>query len=308
VKLPKPTLGNAITGMFLIGVLAVLYVIISALVTTERGPLDAVAVGTMSEFRTLSDAPGQPLNELRTGSGETVTLADRRGKVTLVNFWATWCAPCVIEMPYLNELQGRYGSDDFEVITVSMDRQFEDAERFFEEHQLTHLELYFDPSMSIAFSVMGPGSRGLPLTILYDRNGREIGRVSFADRGRMGERGRLYADRMPGRARAVLTPGRGVHRAALRRAADRGDRRCTMELHRHCGLQLGARRRAPAGAPGRVLAACVLPPASSGPGVSHGVSGGHARSGAAVAGSVLRRPHLLPLASRARPGRLVSAA
>jgi thiol-disulfide isomerase/thioredoxin len=178
VKLPKPTLGNAITGMFLIGVLAVLYVILSALVTTERGPMEAVAVGTMSDFRTISDAPGQPLNELRTGSGETVTLADRRGKVTLVNFWATWCAPCVIEMPYLNELQGRYGSDDFEVITVSMDRQFEDAERFFEEHQLTHLELYFDPSMSIAFSVMGPGSRGLPLTILYDRNGREIGRVS----------------------------------------------------------------------------------------------------------------------------------
>jgi len=178
VKLPKPTLGNAITGMFLIGVLAVLYVIISALVTTQRGPLESVAVGTMSDFRTISDAPAQPLNELRTGSGETVTLADRRGKVTLVNFWATWCAPCVIEMPYLNELQGRYGSQDFEVITVSMDRRFEDAERFFEEYGLSNLELYFDPSMSIAFSVMGPGSRGLPLTILYDRNGREIGRVS----------------------------------------------------------------------------------------------------------------------------------
>jgi thiol-disulfide isomerase/thioredoxin len=177
VQLPKPTLGNAIAGMFLIGLFGIVYVIVSALVTTERGPFDAYAVGTMSKFRTVSDPPEQPLVELQTESGDTTTLASKRGKITLVNFWATWCAPCVIEMPYLNELQGRYGSDEFEVVTVSMDRRYEDAARFFEENQLTNLELYFDPSMSIAFNVMGTTNRGLPLTILYDRNGQEIGRL-----------------------------------------------------------------------------------------------------------------------------------
>lgn len=178
MQFPKPTLGNAITGMFVIGLLGIVYVIGAALVTSEPGEMDAYAVGTMAEFQSVSEPPAQPLDELRTGSGDTITLADKRGKVTLVNFWATWCAPCVIEMPYLNELQRRYGSDEFEVITISMDRTYEEAERFFIENELTSLELYFDPSMSMAFNVMGTTGRGLPLTILYDRYGREIGRMS----------------------------------------------------------------------------------------------------------------------------------
>ncbi|HCR64977.1 MAG TPA: TlpA family protein disulfide reductase, partial [Oceanicaulis sp.] len=76
----------------------------------------------MSKFRTVPEAPEQPRNTLITGEGDEITLADMRGKILLVNFWATWCAPCVVEMPYLNELQGAYGSDDFEVVTISMDR------------------------------------------------------------------------------------------------------------------------------------------------------------------------------------------
>ena len=178
MQLPKFTLKEALIATFAVGALAIVYVIGSALVTTERGPLDHFATGAMSDFRTLSDAPAQPLNPLQTANGDTITLADRRGKVVLVNFWATWCAPCVIEMPYLNTLQGRYGSDGFEVVTISMDRRYTDAEAFFREHNLNHLNLYFDPSMSMAFAVMGPGSRGLPISILYDRNGQEIGRLS----------------------------------------------------------------------------------------------------------------------------------
>ena len=178
MRLPKISLKAALIATFAVGALAIVYVIGSALVTTERGPLDHFAVGAMADFRTVSDAPAQPLTPLQTANGDTITLADRRGKVLLVNYWATWCTPCVIEMPYLNALQGRYGSEDFEVVTISMDRQFTDAERFFREHDLNHLNLYFDPSMSMAFAVMGPTSRGLPISILYDRNGYEIGRLS----------------------------------------------------------------------------------------------------------------------------------
>ena len=81
-------------------------------------------------------------------------------------------------MPYLDALQGRYGSDAFEVVTISMDRRIEEPLAFFEEYELENLNFYFDPGMSIAFGVMGSANRGLPLTILYDRNGQEIGRLA----------------------------------------------------------------------------------------------------------------------------------
>jgi thiol-disulfide isomerase/thioredoxin len=168
------TVKNGIIAALLIGLATIVYVIGSALVSSESGPLDSYAVGPMSKFRTVSEAPDQPLTTLRTGNGREISLADRRGKVVLVNFWATWCAPCVVEMPYLDALQARYGSDDFEVIAISMDRTIEDAEEFYREQELNNLALYHDQSFSAA---MVAGARGLPLTVLYDRNGGEIGRL-----------------------------------------------------------------------------------------------------------------------------------
>ena len=173
-----PSLKTSILAVGALGALGVLYVIFSSFVSSSHGPLDSFARGEMAAFRTVPTPPDQPLNTLITGDGSEITLADKRGKVVLVNFWATWCAPCVVEMPYLNELQGRYGSDEFEVITISMDRRIEEPRAFLEQHELDNLELYFDPGMSIAFNVMGSANRGLPLTILYDRNGQELGRVA----------------------------------------------------------------------------------------------------------------------------------
>ncbi|XBQ14869.1 MAG: TlpA disulfide reductase family protein [Oceanicaulis sp.] len=168
------SLKNGLIAAALIGGAAVIYVVFSALVSSEKGPMDSFAVGAMSGFRTVSDPPDQPLTALLTGEGDEITLADKRGKVVLVNFWATWCAPCVVEMPYLNELQARYGSDEFEVVAVSMDRSIEDARAFYREHGLTSLGLYHDQSFRAA---MAAGARGLPLTVLYDPHGGEIGRL-----------------------------------------------------------------------------------------------------------------------------------
>ena len=173
-----PTLKTGIITVVGIGALGILYVIFSSFVSSTQGPLDSYAVGEMSKFRTVPEPPEQPQNTLVTDTGEELTLADKRGKIVLVNFWATWCAPCVVEMPYLNALEGRYGSDEFEVVTISMDRRIEEPLAFFEERELDNLNFYFDPGMSIAFNVMGSANRGLPLTILYDRNGQEIGRVA----------------------------------------------------------------------------------------------------------------------------------
>ncbi len=174
MQLPKLTLGHAIWGMIIIGLFGVVYVMGSAAVTTQREPFKDYAVGAMRDFTSVSEPPAQPLKPLRLANGETTTLASKRGKILLVNFWATWCAPCIVEMPYLNELQARYGSDDFEVVTISMDRTQEAAETFLIENNLTHLPLHFDTTFSIAFDVT---RRGLPTTILYDRNGEELGRL-----------------------------------------------------------------------------------------------------------------------------------
>jgi len=173
-----PTLKTGIITVVGIGALGILYVIFSSFVSSTQGPLDSYAVGEMSKFRTVPEPPEQPQNTLVTDTGEELTLADKHGKIVLVNFWATWCAPCVVEMPYLNALEGRYGSEEFEVVTISMDRRIEEPLAFFEERELDNLDFYFDPGMSIAFNVMGSANRGLPLTILYDRNGQEIGRVA----------------------------------------------------------------------------------------------------------------------------------
>lgn len=168
-------LRSAIIAAAILGLAGVLYVISASLVSSSPGPLDSYARGAMSGFVTPEAPPAQPLVGLVTGEGEDITLADRRGKLVLVNFWATWCAPCVVEMPSLNALQARLGSDDFEVVAISMDRTIDEARRFYEENGIDALALYHDPALR---SALAAGSRGLPTTILYDRHGGEIGRLS----------------------------------------------------------------------------------------------------------------------------------
>ncbi|MEO1039866.1 MAG: TlpA disulfide reductase family protein [Pseudomonadota bacterium] len=164
----------AIITAIVVGALGVLYVLFSSFGTASSDPLGSFATGEMRTFRSAETVPPQPLTTLATADGSEITLADKRGKILLVNFWATWCAPCVEEMPYLDTLQARYGSEDFEVVAVSMDTQRADAAEFLRRHELTHLALYHDPSLTIAFAA---GAPGLPVTILYDRHGGEIGRL-----------------------------------------------------------------------------------------------------------------------------------
>jgi thiol-disulfide isomerase/thioredoxin len=118
----------------------------------------------------------RPVPEIRfqDDQGHELTLAEFRGRVVLLNIWATWCVPCRQEMPTLDRLEARLGGKDFFVIALSIDRKGVDAVRdFYREVGVDKLTIYVDPS--------GKGSHGLaipgvPTSFLIDQKGREIAR------------------------------------------------------------------------------------------------------------------------------------
>ena len=98
-----------------------------------------------------------------------------RKKITIINFWATWCAPCREEMPSLNKLARAIASDDFSVIAIAVGRNSNTAiNNFFLEHSLSNLESYKDPKgkLSSTFNVLG-----LPTTVIIDENSNELARL-----------------------------------------------------------------------------------------------------------------------------------
>ena len=116
-----------------------------------------------------------PEAELADPSGTTLSLAELRGKPTLLNLWATWCAPCVVEMPMLDALAGEMGGR-LDVVTVSEDMKgAEVVTPFFEQKGFPNLPRWMDTEMDLAFGFGGGGS--LPLTVLYDAEGKEVWRM-----------------------------------------------------------------------------------------------------------------------------------
>jgi thiol-disulfide isomerase/thioredoxin len=127
------------------------------------------------------------------------TLADFRGKVVLLNVWATWCPPCREEMPSLDRLQQALGGADFEVVALSIDREGMAAvRRFYVEMGIRTLAPYVDPTMQAANTVR---VIGLPTTLLLDRQGSERWRKTGPEKWDSPEivealRARMRKDRM----------------------------------------------------------------------------------------------------------------
>ncbi|MDR3516188.1 MAG: TlpA disulfide reductase family protein [Azospirillaceae bacterium] len=112
------------------------------------------------------------------GDGHTVGLGDFAGKVVLLNLWATWCGPCVREMPSLDRLQATMGGSDFVVIALSVDRGgLATVVPFFQRTGVRSLPIYLDPAGGAAQRL---GVRGLPTTLLIDRDGHEVARAEGA--------------------------------------------------------------------------------------------------------------------------------
>jgi thiol-disulfide isomerase/thioredoxin len=118
--------------------------------------------------------PVAPLN-FTNGENAPMTLADFRGRMVLLNLWATWCVPCRKEMPALDRLQAKLGGPGFTVVPVSIDHRGRDAvARFYRELGLTSLGIYVDKSADGTYTV---SAMGMPTTLLIDAQGRELGRV-----------------------------------------------------------------------------------------------------------------------------------
>jgi len=109
-------------------------------------------------------------------SGKTATLADFRGDVVLVNLWATWCAPCIKEMPSLARLQAKLG--DLKVLAISEDRQAATVvPPFIQKNRIEGLAIYLDPKNDVDHAL---AVGGLPTSFLIDRDGRIVGELEGA--------------------------------------------------------------------------------------------------------------------------------
>ncbi len=150
-----------------------------------RAILTALAIWALSQGAALAagpqgfalhDAP-RPLANIRfaTEDGKRLTLDAFRGRVVLLNIWATWCPPCVKEMPTLDALQSKLGGPGFEVVALSIDRAGPEAvQAFFKRVGIENLKMYIDQTMLSATALR---AFGLPTTLLIDAEGQEIGRL-----------------------------------------------------------------------------------------------------------------------------------
>lgn len=151
----------------------------NAAMASDAGPsiasLEALRDGDMVKLRFLKEPATVPDTAFVDAAGAEHRLSDWQGKYVLVNFWATWCAPCRAEMPSLDRLQAELGGDGFEVVTIATGRNPLPAiEKFFAEEGITHLPVLRDPRQELArdMAVMG-----LPISLILDPEGREIARL-----------------------------------------------------------------------------------------------------------------------------------
>lgn len=131
-----------------------------------------------TRFRFTEHAAPRPLPDVRfrDGEGRAMSLSDFRGRVVLLNLWATWCPPCRQEMPTLDRLQKQLGGAEFEVLALSIDRGGAFAVKsFYDDIGIEALRVYVDATGDAAVAL---GAIGIPTTLLIDRQGREIGRMA----------------------------------------------------------------------------------------------------------------------------------
>lgn len=141
----------------------------------DTADLEALREGTLKKL--VFSQEGKPVSStaFTDVDGSSFTLADYEGKHVVLNFWATWCAPCRAEMPQLDALQEEFGGDNFAVVTIATGRNpLPGIQRFFADNDIDNLPILLDPKQTLARDM---GAFGLPLTVLIDPEGMEIARM-----------------------------------------------------------------------------------------------------------------------------------
>ena len=131
--------------------------------------------GTLAKFQLAKEPKPLPDLAFTDADDKPLTLTDYKGKTVLLNFWATWCGPCVKEMPSLDKLQAEMGKDRFVVLPPSLDGPSRPkVAPFYADRKLGNLGIYFDKGKK-AMGTLDVSV--LPTSVLVDRDGREIGRL-----------------------------------------------------------------------------------------------------------------------------------
>jgi len=145
---------------------------------TGTGPVadaKSLITGQVANFTLYEQAKPTPEVEFLDAAEQPRSFADFQGKVVLVNFWATWCTPCIREMPALARLEAELGGHDFRVVAISIDRKGMPAvNRFYKKHKIEGLKPFVDTKNAVPRKLRVVG---LPTTVLIDRRGNEIGRL-----------------------------------------------------------------------------------------------------------------------------------
>ena len=153
------------------------------LTAADKTTLKDLRAGDMRKLVVHDEARAQMDAVWRDEHGNPYQVADYEGKVVFLNFWATWCPPCLKELPSIDRLAGAMEGSDFEVIALSTDRfdiervqrVLKDGDRLQDGYRTQHLEVMQDRRGMVARQA---GALGLPVTVILDRQGREIARLT----------------------------------------------------------------------------------------------------------------------------------
>jgi thiol-disulfide isomerase/thioredoxin len=177
----------ALWGAAAIGVAAVVYIIAQSSTKPVETKTDVATSGSVptapethdvaKKLEHAADGVAPPAYVFFDAAGQKVTPADFKGKVVVMNIWATWCAPCKLEMPTLAKLAQAYAGKPVEVVAVSIDKPdaLDQAKAFIAAN--APLKLYNDPDAKLPWALK-PAAGGMPTTLILGKDGLERGRVS----------------------------------------------------------------------------------------------------------------------------------